>query len=145
MPLEPCMNGVHTVSALWAHSEHRLNETYEWGVNAQHKRSAKVSAKLTVNALLRLCERFMNDLFGVPRDLFLHRVSSVIRKNITNKLHILFILGNPRFNMRHSSLHHPSVSLNFNARFSEKIYINIIQSNYSLQNWRSSGSGTSII
>lgn len=50
---------------------------------------------------------------------------------IANSSWLVFfpIAGNPRWFTRRSSLHHPWVSLNFNARFSDQLFINIIQSN----------------
>lgn len=90
------LNGDWTVSARWVHSEqtlheHMLNENwgglnYEQWANAEHKQSANMSANWTVNARWMLCECRMNDLFGVPLELFLVHCFFFSNEENNNKL-----------------------------------------------------------
>lgn len=68
-----------TMGARWTEFDERL-----WTVNDHRMKNAKRAhsgRERTVNDMSTLCERKINDLCEVPRELSLHCISSVIRKN----------------------------------------------------------------
>lgn len=87
------VNGEPILSERWVHSEPTVSTLWAnseciWTVNDEQTQSANTSTKewwthseCTMNNMWMLCEGKMNDLFGVPQELSLHCVSSVIKKN----------------------------------------------------------------
>lgn len=65
------------------HAERNLVNVYEQLANPERKLERKMNGEQTVNDLYTLCELKINDLSGVPRKLYPHCISSVIRKNKT--------------------------------------------------------------
>lgn len=89
-PTEWWSNAERMVSALWANAERNSLSVYErWMMReSRAQMERKVNGECTLNDMWTLCKRKMNDLFGVPRELSLHCILSVIWKKITNKLHV---------------------------------------------------------
>lgn len=81
-PPEQWSNTERMVSALWANTERNLLSVYERWMMSQSRAQmeGKVNGECTLNDMWTLCKRKMNDLFGVPRELSLHCILSVIRK-----------------------------------------------------------------
>lgn len=75
-------NAERMVSALWANAEWNLLSIYErWLMSeSRAQMERKVNGECTLNDMWMLCKRKMNDLFGVPRELSLHCILSVIWK-----------------------------------------------------------------
>lgn len=79
----------------WTHSEQTVSarnlvNVYEQLANAERKLERKMNGEHTVNDLYTLCELKISDLFGVPRKIYPHCISSVIRKN-KNKIKITYM------------------------------------------------------
>lgn len=62
------------------HAERNLVNVNEQLANAERKLERKMNGEHTVNDLYTLCELKISDLFGVPRKLYPHCISSVVRK-----------------------------------------------------------------